>query len=41
LRIGHSRFTLDDAARGAFQSGAEYRAYYARRSKMLLSAEPI
>jgi hypothetical protein len=42
LRIGHNRFTVDDeTVAAAFQSGAEYRAYYARRSKMLLSAEPI
>ncbi|MBK8029116.1 MAG: hypothetical protein IPK17_06300 [Chloroflexi bacterium] len=42
LRIGHSRFTVaDETVATAFQSGAEYRAYYARRSKMLLSAEPI
>ncbi len=42
LRIGHSRFTVaDETVATAFQSGAEYRAYYARRSKILLSAEPI
>lgn len=42
LLIGHSRFTVDDeTVAAAFQSGTAYRAYYARRSKLLLSAEPI
>ncbi len=42
VRIGRCRFTLDNETvlRG-FENGADYRVYYARRSKRLLSAEPI
>jgi len=41
LHIGSLNFALSDRVARAFQNGSAYRVYYARRSKTILSVEPV